>query len=408
MDSKETMYLVIAGIVLLAIIFWFTQQPEPSPPVIPEEPDVQKDLFLQALKVGRDATTYLYTYSENVNGFIFDTHLINNGVQRSAIFDSPVAHEQIFFADNITVYCVRSKEYNSSLSCAQVQNVSEMQGFILAIESTFFDPTLIDQIVEHNEHLLDRNVIQFKGSPIEKTVNGNTCTQINYRYDHTQLTLADLSELGISPESLSSYDAQWCITENGEVYEKTFSYTYGGKQRYSTFTLLEADWSYDDPIELPELENKEIAPLLFNWVREHQGTLQSCYLKEESLKERCISTFAIEHNFADVCDTAGTRRDVCYVSLALYNKDENICPFIHDTGAKDDCYIEVAGQTQRSELCDMVQDSSKLDFCLNASQTPLPERVFPEPEEDETPANETSEIDPEEAAIIDDLLEQLG
>jgi len=64
---------------------------------------------------------------------------------------------------------------------------------------------------------------------------------------------------------------------------------------------------------------------------------------------------------------AGSKVNICLVSLVPITKNKGICDTITDSFYKDDCYIELAGAYKNSSYCELVMNTSKLAQCNSAS-----------------------------------------
>jgi len=387
MISKDTALWIVVGIIILGGLFWLVQQR----PVPVEEPSNNRsaELYLDALAVGREAANYRYSFAESVNGYPINTTLIVRGGNKYAEVILPFAREQFFFLENRTVLCVY---FRDMAVCDDVQGEEDLQNVLTGVERAFFERLAIDQAVEHNRRLTERNVLQFVGEPQPATVNGYACSRITYRYDHTQLSLQDISALNINPRALPEFDGQWCVDDNGMVYEKIISYEINGQPQQTRWRLVDSDWNYGEEIVLPSNEtNPDTVETHFR-VQNLQTEMRSCYALDPDARERCLASFAVSRTLPAICDLAGGRRDLCYISLALRVGDESLCGPIADTDTKENCYLEVAGKNYDPTLCDRITNESKQQLCLNVSSAPVPEMETGGNETTEEPlANETGE-----------------
>ena len=386
-------YAVAALIIVFVALFLIGSG---APPKQEDKAQTAKELFLKAVTLGENASSYLYSYGEINDGFPENYTLSSDGVNSAVAIDSPLSNKIVYFLQNDTILCIT---YLKNQSCASVADVNETTRYVSSMKMRLFDNDRIRAAMLDNEYKINHSMMTFSPAMIEKQFQGGkTCTEIGFAIDYSNITIQEMSRFGIAQGSPTYFEGKECINnETGVIYEYSFNYTFQKKVHESGFLLNGIDFSYKTPVTPPELAGDAISTMYDEG--SYKRDLMACYLKSNEDKEKCIAVLAQELKSKELCEYAGTRRDRCLVSLIPVSGDSAICQTILTPEFKDDCYIEMAGFSKNESWCGQVQDSTKNKFCLNVSQ-PAPPALPNENTTVEEPAANNTEPLPKEVQEI--------
>jgi len=391
-------YAVAALIIIFAALFFIGSG---APPKQEDKTQIAKQLFMKAVSLGENTSSYQYSYMETNDGFPENYTLSSDGVNSAVAIDSPLSNKKIYFMQNDTILCIT---YLKNQSCSSVADVNETKRYVSYMKNRLFDKDRISAAMLDNEYKINHSIMVFSPTMIEKQLlGGKACTEISFAIDYSNITLQEMSRFGIAQGSPTYFEGKECINnETGVIYEYNFNYTFPGKVHEFGFLLNGIDFIYKTPVTPPELAGDAVSAMYDE--SSYKRDLMACYLKAGEEKEKCIALLAQELKSKELCGYVGMRRDRCLVSLIPVSGDSTICPTILTAEFKDDCYIEMAGFSKNESWCSQVQDSTKNRFCLNVSQ-PAPPALPNENTTVEEPAANNTEPMPEKVQAIFDGLD---
>lgn len=374
MDYQQKIVIVVVVLLLLLAVYFVATQETPEAEE-PEDSSGAMELLLKGLGFGQGHGEYVYSYTEVSDDYKTEYIFTKNGNESLVEVRNPLSSKKAYYLSNDTILCV---EYPPGKeSCSSVKYNEMLRNYMNSLQVKLPNDDSIEQGKRDMEYLLAQGYVKLDPEITEKT----GCSEITYRLDYSNASLADAGRFGIQSNSPKVFDFRMCINnDTGYMHEMSFNWTYEGEGHYKTITLVSFS-SYSSPITAPEELDGNAMGRLEN-EREQYVKLVDCYVSMEGEdRNRCIATIALDTHRTDLCELAGERRDRCLVSIVPLTKDVEICPEINDLSFKDDCYIELAGAYKNSTYCDNVQNASKMEFCL--------EVAVPPPETNETAGNET-------------------
>lgn len=366
-------WVVLAVVVLLAA--FFMNQPGTTHTTNPEISKIQS-MFLDALVKGQTAGNYYYQYSEVINGYKIETTLIRNDSERYLGQTNVLFSKKAYFLGNQTIIC--SKALFKKEGCVVPENDSAVNQHVDSLRSLFSNFENPEKIRNDVQFLINKGVVVFDPETSDKTVANVSCTQIKYVLDYSNLTLSDAAALGIGQNSPKVFHATACISEDGVIYEKSFLYTFNGKEQDQLWQLEKVQLNSDQIIaDLENITENVSAYNLLSLESDLNSQLSNCYNGYTGVeRDKCLSTMAVSMDYPPLCSSAGTRSDSCYLNLVSLHKDVSLCTQISGVASKDDCYIEIAGFLKTPEQCSNVANETKKAYCMNVSTSI---DVLPEP-----------------------------
>jgi len=364
MESKNTLWLVLGLVILVvgAYVVWQYVLPALAAGQLDAKKNEAKELYFKSLAIGKDADSYLYSYEEDMSGYIVKTILLKNGARYEAIIESPLTKREIFYMENDTFICVAFNKYEE---CSPVGNNTELRSYLKGIKSYFFSNARFNEDNDTISFLIEKGALSFQGTEKSK-VDGKECDNIKYIVNYSVLSLTDAAKIGITSSSPTEVYGEVCYdSKSNEVYTKTFTYKRLGKQQFTKWKLLSSDWKYSVPIEFQRnFTNNSAVSLLYAAV-EVQNEFIVCLDKGGVQADACVFSFAIDYKFPQVCKYAGTKADFCTLNFALFDRNVTMCKEISDAKIKDDCRIEIAGKLKNETLCDLLDDKTRTQYCLD-------------------------------------------
>jgi hypothetical protein len=367
MEIKHMHIVLALTIIFLGAVYFFLEESAKPDGPLPEE--IAEQLYMSAISLGENSTTYVYSYTEYSDGYPENFTLKEDGSVSLIEIVNAISKKKVYFSDNDTILCI---EYKNNETCSSVKNESITANYVASLKGRFFSDAKISQARSDAKYRIEHDLQTFDPSLKTKIYqSGDSCTQISYVIDYTNATFEEMSRFGIVLGGPSHFETTTCIeNQTGEIFESFFNYTFLGKLRTNRFVLISSDFDSAPLIIVPTNLSSGAVDVLLD-ENNYKTQLVSCYLKSSSEQEKCIAMLALQMKNTDLCDHAGSRRDRCLVSIVPITKDTGICSKINSADYKDDCYIELGGAYKNSTWCDNVVDSTKKQFCLNVSvETP--------------------------------------
>ncbi len=372
----KPLYAVIALVVVFLALFAASQLMAP-PPVAPDYSAQAEAIFMRGASAGENASAYTYAYTESSNGFLENYTLEYDGSISSVEVSSILSDRKLYFLKNDTVLCV---DFAGASACSSVENVSGAASYVADMHDRLFNPAAIETMKADYAYMYNKSILTFSPDMQEMVLpDGRECTQIEYTIDYQNITLEDMSKLGVTAATPRIFQFVSCVGTDGVIDQLYFNYTYQGSLYTAQQKLITADFATVPAINPPQNLSGDAFSIASDENTARDALFQ-CYLSQPEGEARgtCIQNIALELSDKDLCDAAGTVRDRCLVSFMPYIRDPSVCTTMSMPEFKDDCYIELAGAYKNSTWCNMVNDSTKKDYCLQiATQSPA---------ENETPA----------------------
>lgn len=398
--NKNILMPLIAVLIFIGAAYLIYQYALPN---LHAEGEAEK-LYLKALKIGDNASDYKYVYREITNDYQTQTSLVKIGENKQVKMSNPVMDRTIYFTTADTFLCV---DFRVQSNCSSVKNETILGPFLYLTQGLFFDSENIKKELENFELLKTKKAIKFEETITDKKIDENECKEVKFTIDYSDLTVSDLSKMGISQNDPKKYDGSFCVGNDGTVYEKTFKYNYLGVESQNQFKLLEANWNYEGEIKIPQnlSQPSKVIDLLYD-ATDLQKEISVCIVKTNT-KYSCLFTIALREGSIKICDLTGPKREFCYENIALQKDDLNICSLIGDNSVKDDCYIEFGAARKKTDSCNLILNGTKKDICIevaNKIEVKKNATIIPEQPEE----NVTSNISKEEQEQIDKILNELN
>ncbi|MFA6530875.1 MAG: hypothetical protein WCT31_04040, partial [Candidatus Micrarchaeia archaeon] len=307
-----------------------------------------EQLYLQSLNVGKNANNYFYQYQEDLAGYKMRTALVQSNGRQMAILETPIAMKKFYYLENDTIMCIT---FEGREACASLNNQTDVTKYSKWLKQQFFTASGIDTQKQMAELLIKKNAITFLTAS-KSEVNGKECERITFSVDYGNLTLEDLVLFGITSSSPHKINGELCYdTEANEIYEKSYTYKYLGKEAATKFTLISADWNYSKPIEANGNLTMGAIDIYFDASSKENELLSCLSITDSEEKDRCVFSMALGNGYSTICEYAGTKAGICILNFAAARKDPTMCAQIADSATKDDCYLEVAGAKHDASLC---------------------------------------------------------
>jgi hypothetical protein len=365
----KPLYAVIALVAVFLALLAASQLMAAPAPAAPNYAAEAEAIYMKGAETGANASAYTYAYTEYSNGFAENYTLEYDGSISSVEVSSILSDRKLYFLENDTILCV---DFAGASACSSVKNVSGAAAYVEDMRDRLFDPANIEVIEANYAYMYNKSILVFSPD-IQDTVlpDGRECDQIEYTIDYQNITLADMSRLGVTAATPRLFQFVSCVGMDGVIDQLYFNYTYQGAFYTVEQNLISADFTRVPVISPPQNLSGDAFSIASD-ENTARNDLFQCYLSqpEGDARGTCIQNIALELSDKDLCDAAGTVRDRCLVSFMPYIRDPSVCTEMTMPEFTDDCYIELAGAYKNSTWCSMVNDTTKRSYCLQiASQS---------------------------------------
>jgi len=381
MDYPEKILLAVTVMLMaLAAYLALTGGLTPSP-----SSEEAKALMMKGLEFGAQQTNYIYSFMDVSDGYKTTYTLTKNANERRVDLQNPLSSKSAYFLANDTVLCIRYPPTENEV-CSSVQNDSDLTNYMNSLQSNFFNDSVIQRSKQDMAGLLEGGYLKIEPGINSKTVQGKDCKEVSYTIDYSNISVTEAARLGIGPDSPKIFHLTMCIgNDTGYRYERTLQYEYNGITHTASTTLLSFRPGVAGALTPPANLTPDVKSVLLR-EKEQQIKLALCHTEKQGVeRDSCVSNIALNLHRKDICEIAGSWRDRCLVAIVPLTKDTTICLAVSSQNYKDDCYTELAGAYKNSTYCSMIQNTSKIDYCREVAAP-----VIPEPQEGQTPANETA------------------
>jgi eight-cysteine-cluster-containing protein len=329
-----------------------------------------QELFFRAVERPIGAGDYIYSYNEvHSNGYHADVTTSRSGDVSYSMRRDPVSGRAGYFTGNATLVCI---EYLGEEKCADVNSTSPFAGYALSLQQLLYEEEGAMAMRDHYGKLVEYGGMEFSPEVAEKEVGGHPCTEINYTIDYSQLTVAQLNEIGLTANDplllrASEYEFTACISPEGDMLYRRLHWVDLGQEAWMESTTSEAVWGRGLEIQVPatlvatgELHSfyQRISPLASEYL--------TCLAGNNT--ERCIAEAAVSWHNPGLCADTGTQKDFCYINAGLEAGDPSVCGYV-SAGMVDSCYLEFANRLQDASYCERITDAPLKQMCddLNIS-----------------------------------------
>lgn len=375
-----------------------------------EEGEVMEKIYLKSLEVGTGAGNYFYQYQEDLAGYKMRSTLVQSGGRQMAVLETPLAMKKFYYMENDTIMCIT---FEGREACASLYNQTDITKYAKWLKQQFFAPSQIDAQKQMAETLISKKAITFhKETEIE--INGKACKDITFTIDYSNLTLDDLILFGITSSSPNRIEGEICYDETAnEIYRKSYTYQYRGKEATTEFALIRTDWNYTGRIEAGSNLTRAAIDIYLDASGKENQLLSCLASATPEEKDRCVFSMALGNGYSTLCEYAGTKAGICTLNFAAARKDPSMCVQIADSATKDDCYFEVAGAKHDATVCSSIADQTKVAACVqaansNETRVPVGEGIFINNQTDNQTEPLPSNMTAEEKVALEKILNELG
>lgn len=363
MKTTDKILIGIAAILVVIALAIVLTKPE-VPPSDGENNSLARELFIKAVDIGKGQDRYFYSYIEKENDFTSTYSLLKTQDGRMVGVEGILSKKQIYFLEEDTILCIEYNKWDNV--CSSVENESALDNYLDSIDLLFFNDQRMEGTKTNMEYFERYGYIVFLPETAEKEIDGNTCTEIRYRFDFNNMSVYEASRFGIGAYTPKEFEWTMCVgRENGEIYSKSVEYTQNGVTYRNEFKLVKSEWGTERTLVVPGNLSTGAVDLLIE-EKTQQTNLLNCYNEnDEQEKNKCIAVIALNLKNRDICELSGSRRDRCLVSIVPLTKNETICADMVDEEFKNDCYIEMTGATGDRGYCARITNETKKEFCLN-------------------------------------------
>lgn len=333
-----------------------------------EETGGAERIFLAALE--KRANYSIYTYEENVSAegdYPFTSRMVEGAGFALVKSKNALFEKSAYFNSTADVFCV---SFGGKTDCSFVSANSTLRLATEPMRSLLFSKSAKKDF-EMKKLYVNKSIIKFLGEPQNATMRGKECQDVKFTLDYSKLTLQDLNDIGMSPGDpmllyFRNHTLEYCIDNESNILRVKWTYYYLGEKRASETTLAEAKWGSASPSEFgfPALANESETENLYLDALSARKSLLAC-AQNQSTKDGCIRTYAVQNSAPDICLLAGTLKDKCILTLAPGMLRTDLCGKVDNSSLRDDCWTEMAARKNDSSLCANVADAAKKGYCLS-------------------------------------------
>lgn len=322
-----------------------------------------EELFFKAIEAPLQYSEYTYEYEEKSStGYGSSVFLCASENYSYVRKEDAIFTRELFLLENQTLLCLEN--VNRRL-CSEVSQNSSFNTYAYTLEGLLFDRKAIRDTMEANELFVKYGAIVFDDEIGEASYLGRDCSEISYVLDYGKLTVEQMWDVGLSPDSIEvlvskEFDFTLCIDEeNGDVLYKLLSYSVFGEPHYTESFSTQLLWEEPSQVEMPqELDGEEGMSEFFSALKMSQNNYAACLMEEDP--DTCIRGEAILSRNEKLCELIvnSTLRDFCYVNVALEKGDSSLCMNVGNA-SMDECFMEFAWKYNDASYCENVSEEKK-------------------------------------------------
>ncbi|VVC01686.1 Uncharacterised protein [uncultured archaeon] len=376
MDGKILAIALLACALLLFGCSGSQSQQQPAQQPAANQSLAQKEaatLLLSSFDRGAALSSYSLAYTDSQGNRSSSYEIISNSTDSYVSISNELGKYEAFFHANESQnqICFTNKE--SQTACTLVvknesteQNANNMKAYLISAKSYLDEKS-------QTQRLINYGVIRFTGPVADEQAGAFSTKKVQYTLSYGNLTVNQLSSIGISPSSPElAYTNQvityWFDRQTGLLVKGKISYSDAGQdvsfQR--EFTRIQAGSA---TLQQPAAPLSTKAQF-FNFVSKAEKDyteMAACASKQGAEQDTCYKTAAVNNNDASICTKISntTAAEQCVVAAAQATADASLCALL--PSLSDDCYIAVAGENGDSNLCKSLKNTSLGSDCIAAA-----------------------------------------
>jgi hypothetical protein len=332
-----------------------------------EGAEFAEQLFFDAIENPLQYSEYTYAYEEvSSTGYGSSVFLSVSENYSYVRKEDAIFTRELLIADNKTLLCL---ENTNRRVCSWVSQNSSFKPYADSIKSLLFNREVIESNLEKNEFFIQYGALVFSDDVHEAEYGGRKCNEVSYLLDYGKLTVEQMWEIGLSPNSVEvlvtkEFNFTLCIDENtGDVVHKLLAYTAMGEPYYTESLSTKILWGEPTPLEMgAELSGEADMEEFLSALRMSQENYLQCLYGEDT--DSCIRGEAILSRNENLCELVvnSTIRDICFVNVALEKGEDSLCSMVSGENL-DECFMEFAYKNADASYCGMVSESRR-DECM--------------------------------------------
>lgn len=330
-----------------------------------------KNILMKSLERGQDSKQYLYSYIEERGYFPTTVTLKSNASRKYVSYESALSKREIFFLENNeTILCVTD---GASHACSSVGNNSELKDYLNDARSLLASNTAIVTNILRIDFLIKKGAIVFDSAAVvNTTVDGRQCTRIKYTLDFSNLTLDDLSKIGMSPAdpailTTKVYNYTLCIDpQTYDTYELTTEYNTNTGPKFYRKKVQVVEWDKEQTIIPPENLTNGTAVGLLKIALDETRQVARCYNGDTAAIESCISNMGMNYLNEKICTLSGSKADFCLLVVATKRGATDVCKLMSQPEKTEACYFEVAAAVKNETYCDLITNVTMKQNCTDS------------------------------------------
>jgi len=330
-------------------------------------------LLLAAFDRGAALGNYYLEYYISDNGAASNYTMASDGNFSWSNVKGPFGAVEGYFSGNNSTDTI-CLAYAGTTKCTLVGSNNNTQRIAANLKTLLPDRRTYQSQKGQTEKLLQFGAIAFEGGLVGETVQGFSAKKITYSLDYQNLTVQQLSAIGMSPgdRSLLTLTDQkvsfWIDDKTGLVVKSLATYKNSGAAfKYETAYSGLAVGS----TQVPQRPNSTISTSEFlKFYSESESDYvakETCGAMNGTDKSQCFKGLALDKKDLGLCmriDNA-VEQENCGLILAQATGDARICSSLKLF--KDDCYINVAGKMGDYEICKQLANATRTAECAKAA-----------------------------------------
>lgn len=356
-------YVIILGVIVLLLLGIFGSKYLVS---TEKEKNAEK-ILLSAIEKFWEHQNYTYEYTDVFDGYYVTTRIVYAAPVGFVSMKTPVFERAIYFNSSFRALCI--KLFNKT-SCSEVGENSSLLKRFDEMKKRVLLSQNVEKELKAMQIYIQSKAIEFDEKVLQGEVNGTPCNIIKYTLDYSKLAISDLQKLGMQPSDPailygSNYSFEYCIDNESIILSTKLDYVFLGEKKQTQTIVTEAKTKRVNKSELsfPELQNESKTFDLFINALNIEKNILACS-NNQTTKDECIRKYASENFAPDVCLFAGSKKDVCILTIGTHLLRDDLCEKMENSSLKDDCWIEIAGKKDNQSYCGKIKDIGKKDFCV--------------------------------------------
>ncbi|MEM4348596.1 MAG: hypothetical protein QXN37_03435 [Candidatus Anstonellaceae archaeon] len=358
---EAAVLLAVAAFVLIYFASW--QQPTPKGPSKAEE------LFMNALQKDLELESAYLKYVDIENKVRKSYTVLKGNDTNWVKEEGEYGALEVFFGGNRSVLCLT---YMQTKRCTDEfdSTTNQVSKYLAARLPEKQDA---ERNLQLTKKLIEVKAIRFSDEIVPEKVGRFDAERVRYFLDYRNLTVQNLTAIGISPDDPRIYSVidwevlSWIDKKSGRLIKSQTRYNQNGLIYSFVREFEEFEVPTTRTVEMPkEVVGKEEFALFYSSAEEDYSAKRSCLALGGQERWNCLKTLAIEKRSGDICDLIEQKeeKERCFLILAQLTRDEEICARLEDL--TDDCYIAIVSETGKGELCNLLKNQSLTEVCNQA------------------------------------------